>query len=128
MLDPNRSAGDDHLGGALVFIDEPELIRAIRAVAPNAQFVVLSEGTANAVGASAQSRPAMHLDSKLASLTRREQDVLMRVSTGETNAEIADAMGLARNTIKAYLQSVMRKLGARNRVEALAYARVYGML
>jgi DNA-binding NarL/FixJ family response regulator len=55
-------------------------------------------------------------------LTKREYDVLRLVAVGHTNPEIADRLGLARNTVKTYLQSAMSKLGARNRVEAIAKA------
>ncbi|MFL5913495.1 MAG: response regulator transcription factor [Gaiellaceae bacterium] len=61
-------------------------------------------------------------------LTRREYDILRRVAMGETNPEIAAALGLARNTVKTYLQRAMEKLGARNRVEALARANQLGIL
>lgn len=61
-------------------------------------------------------------------LTRREYEVLRRVAMGETNEEIARAIGLSRNTVKSYLQTVLEKLGARNRVEALARASEAGLL
>ena len=57
-----------------------------------------------------------------AGLTRREYEVLRLVAVGHTNPEIADELGLTRNTVKTYLQSAMSKLGARNRVEAFAKA------
>lgn len=55
-------------------------------------------------------------------LTRREYDVLRLVAMGYTNPEVADHLDLARNTVKTYLQAAMHKLGARNRVEAIAKA------
>lgn len=55
-------------------------------------------------------------------LTRREYEVLRRVAVGRTNPEIAEDLGIARSTVKSYLQSAMGKLGARNRVEAIAKA------
>ncbi len=61
-------------------------------------------------------------------LTRREYEILRRVAMGETNPEIAAALGLARNTVKTYLQRSMEKLGARNRIEALARANQLGIL
>jgi two-component system nitrate/nitrite response regulator NarL len=61
-------------------------------------------------------------------LTRREYDILRRVAMGETNPEIAAALGLTRNTVKTYLQRALEKLGARNRVEALARANQLGLL
>jgi DNA-binding NarL/FixJ family response regulator len=61
-------------------------------------------------------------------LTRREYDILRRVAMGETNPEIATALGLTRNTVKTYLQRTLEKLGARNRVEALSRANQLGIL
>jgi two-component system nitrate/nitrite response regulator NarL len=56
------------------------------------------------------------------SLSRREYDVVRLAPTGKTNLEIAQELGLARNTVKTYLQTAMQKLGARNRVEAVRRA------
>ena len=61
-------------------------------------------------------------------LTRREYQILRRVAMGETNQEIAAALGLTRNTVKTYLQRTMEKLVARNRVEALSRANQLGIL
>jgi len=61
-------------------------------------------------------------------LTRREYEILRRVSMGETNPEIAEATGLTRNTIKTYVQSALNKLGARNRIEALNRLNELGLL
>jgi two-component system, NarL family, nitrate/nitrite response regulator NarL len=61
-------------------------------------------------------------------LTRREHQILRRVAIGETNAEIAQVLGLATNTVKTYFQRALEKLGARNRVEAVTYAREIGLL
>jgi two-component system nitrate/nitrite response regulator NarL len=52
-------------------------------------------------------------------LTPREHEILRRAARGESNAEIAKAIFLAPTTVKSYLQSALRKLGARNRVEAV---------
>ncbi|MEU0500573.1 response regulator transcription factor [Nocardia sp. NPDC005998] len=61
-------------------------------------------------------------------LTRREYEILRRVAMGETNPEIAEVLGLTRNTVKTYLQRTLEKLGAHNRVEALARANQLGIL
>jgi two-component system nitrate/nitrite response regulator NarL len=47
---------------------------------------------------------------------------------GETNPEIAAAIGLSRHTVKAYVQAVLQKLGARNRVEAITRANQIGLV
>jgi two-component system nitrate/nitrite response regulator NarL len=52
-------------------------------------------------------------------LTPREHEILRRAARGESNVEIAGAIYLAPTTVKSYLQSALRKLGARNRVEAV---------
>ena len=61
-------------------------------------------------------------------LTRREYEVLRLAAQGRTNPEIAESTGLARNTVKTYLQSALHKLGARNRVEAIGKAGEAGLL
>jgi DNA-binding NarL/FixJ family response regulator len=55
-------------------------------------------------------------------LTAREEQVLVRVATGHTNAEIADDLYISLSTTKAHLASLMSKLGARNRVELAMWA------
>jgi DNA-binding NarL/FixJ family response regulator len=52
-------------------------------------------------------------------LTERESEVLAMASTGKRNREIADAMFLSVDTVKTHLQSAYRKLGVRNRTEAV---------
>ncbi|MGC0421917.1 helix-turn-helix transcriptional regulator [Embleya sp. AB8] len=61
-------------------------------------------------------------------LTPRETDVLAQVAVGRSNAEVAGALGLGAETVKSYLRSAMRKLGAHNRVEAVVAARAAGLL
>ena len=61
-------------------------------------------------------------------LTRREYEVLRLAAQGRTNPEIAETTGLARNTVKTYLQAALHKLGARNRVEAIGKASEAGLL
>jgi DNA-binding CsgD family transcriptional regulator len=61
-------------------------------------------------------------------LTPREVAVLEQVALGGTNADVAAALGLLHNTVKSYLKSAMRKLGASNRVQAIVEARSLGIL
>jgi DNA-binding CsgD family transcriptional regulator len=61
-------------------------------------------------------------------LAPREVDVLAWVAAGATNATAAARLGLRPETVKSYLRSAMRKLGARTRGEAVAAARRAGAL
>ncbi|MFJ8149949.1 response regulator transcription factor [Streptomyces sp. NPDC096048] len=58
----------------------------------------------------------------------REMDVLACVAAGATNAVAAERLGLRPETVKGYLRSAMRKLGARTRGEAVVAARRAGWL
>ena len=55
-------------------------------------------------------------------LTNREEEVLLTVAAGHTNAEIADELHVSLSTVKTHLASLMNKLGARNRVEIAMWA------
>ena len=55
-------------------------------------------------------------------LTAREEEVLVPVAQGRTNNEIASELYITPSTVKAHLASLMRKLGARNRVEVAMWA------
>jgi DNA-binding NarL/FixJ family response regulator len=61
-------------------------------------------------------------------LTDREREVLELVAEGATNAEIAAQLYLSRHTVKEHTSTVYRKLGARNRAEAVQLAQRIGLL
>ncbi|HEX9532365.1 MAG TPA: response regulator transcription factor [bacterium] len=55
-------------------------------------------------------------------LTAREQEILFKVTQGTTDREIAREMYVSETTVKSHVRSILRKLGARNRTQAVAYA------
>ena len=55
-------------------------------------------------------------------LTEREQEVLMCLTSGTTNKEIADALSISEKTVKSHLNSIFRKLHVSRRLEAILYA------
>ena len=60
--------------------------------------------------------------SAFAALTQQEKHVLLLVSEGKTNREIAKALFLGEGTVRNYVSSILSKLGVSNRAEAAAYA------
>lgn len=55
-------------------------------------------------------------------LTRRERDVLERLTRGQSNKEIARDLSMAPMTVAMHLTSIFRKLGVSNRLQAVAMA------
>lgn len=61
-------------------------------------------------------------------LSEREREVLRLLAGGRTNREIAGELYLALGTVKAHVNNVYRKLGAKNRAEAVSRARDLDLL
>ena len=83
-----------------------------------------------AIGQRSRASPSGYLNRELRDhgLTQREYEILRHVAKGDSNPEIASELGLARNTVKTYLQHTMEKLGAHNRVETIGRASELGNL
>jgi DNA-binding NarL/FixJ family response regulator len=60
--------------------------------------------------------------SAFAHLSQQEKHVLLLVSEGKTNREIAKLLFLGEGTVRNYVSSILSKLGVNNRAEAAAYA------
>ena len=61
-------------------------------------------------------------------LTAREIDVLMKISLGLSNHEIAKQLFLSQSTIKSHITAIFRKLNVDNRISAINFARENGLL
>ena len=61
-------------------------------------------------------------------LSEREREVLDLIAAGSTNREIAADLFLSPHTVKEHTSALYRKLGARNRAEAVQLAQRVGLL
>ena len=62
------------------------------------------------------------------SLTKREKDVLLLVTQGESNKSIAEKLVLSEVTVKSHLNSIFKKLNVTNRTQAVLVAMQMNLL
>ena len=110
-----------------------------RALAQGASGFLLKDAPANELAAAIRAVAAGRraIDPTLAAvaitegespLTSREHEVLATAASHDTAAEIAAKLHLSEGTVRNYLSSAIRKLGARNRREAIEEANQKGWL
>ena len=63
-----------------------------------------------------------------AGLTNRELEIIVEMTKGSTDREIAEKACLGESTVKSHIRSILRKIGARNRTQAVAYALRNGLM
>ncbi|MBY3555814.1 response regulator transcription factor [Modestobacter lapidis] len=113
-------------GFALKRADPDELVDAIRIVARGSSLV-LPELTRRLIAAQVPRRRPRG-PAALPDLTVREADVLRLVAGGLSNAEIAGQLHLSRETVKTHVSSVLLKLCARDRTQAVIAAYESGFM
>jgi DNA-binding NarL/FixJ family response regulator len=100
----------------------PELLTQAVHAAAEGDALIAPSITARLLTAFAGKRAGPPSAEPLEPLTSREEEILIPVAKGWTNHEIADEMHISVSTVKTHLASLMRKLGARNRVEIAMWA------
>lgn len=111
--------------GYVVKGSEPDdIARAIQAVARGQ--VVFGEQMATAVLAQATGRAPSGPAAAFPGLSSRETDVLTLLARGRSNADIAGTLFLSPKTVRNHVSSILGKLGAATRAEAVARARDAG--
>ncbi|AWE53127.1 LuxR C-terminal-related transcriptional regulator [Streptomyces sp. FB2] len=122
LLEAAESRPEPAEGGA-AWEQVREAHAALRALAPRIGDPALRAELLDAAGLL-----AVGSGPRAVQLAPREVDVLTCVAAGATNAAAAGRLGLRAETVKGYLRSAMRKLGAHTRGEAVVAARRAGLL
>lgn len=148
--EPHVALVDLFLGGE----SGPEICERLRAEAPAPRVLLMSGAggiapraarAAGAVGFISKDWPAPEIakivrmvgdgmevfrdttDPSAPTLTDRESEILGLIAGGATNREIAEALFLSPHTVKEHTSTLYRKLGARNRADAVQRAQRLGL-
>jgi|GEM_PF-970626 len=65
---------------------------------------------------------------KMPVLTNREKEILHLIAIGKTRKNIAAELCIQEDTVKKHLNNIYRKVGAKNKIEAVRNAEMYGLL
>lgn len=148
--EPHVALVDLFLGGE----SGPEVCERLRAQAPAPRVLLLSGAgrispraarAAGAAGFISKDAPASEIaklvklvgagktvftetaSSEVPALTERESEILAMIAGGATNREIASALFLSPHTVKEHTSALYRKLGVRNRAEAVQRSQRLGL-
>ncbi len=123
----------------LIMATKPRPCDLRKAVAAHATGFVRKDASPESIGAAirqvALGRKALDPDLAFATLdvpvnpmTQRERSVLRLAAAGAPTAEIANQLCLAAGTVRNHISSIISKVGARNRVDAIRIADSAGWL
>jgi DNA-binding NarL/FixJ family response regulator len=128
-FDPDEYVYEAIRAGASGFllkdVEPEELVDAIRVVAAGNALLgstVTQRLLERFAGASGAAPPSLD------GLTEREVEILRLVAGGLSNAEIAERLVVSETTVKTHVSAVLRKLGVRDRVQAVIAAYESGLV
>ncbi len=113
-------------GYLLKNIDADYLLDSLRRVM-NGDSVISAEMTKKLFAQFRQAPARVPAPPEAEKLTPRERELLVQLAVGLSNKEIARKLDIAESTVKIHLQSILKKLGLSNRVQAAIYAVGHGM-
>ena len=97
-------------GAMLKTADDARLVSAIRRIAAGEEYV------------SPDIRKLLSEDPPIPELSARQREILKSLTSGLTNKEIAQQLGIRRDSVEDHINTLFAKLGAANRTEAVAIA------
>ena len=112
-------------GFLLKDVEPTELVDAIRVVAAGNSLFGPAATTA---GRARSDGPEPLNEGALERLTEREREILRLLAGGLSNAELAEKLFLSETTVKTHVSAVLRKLGVRDRVQAVIAAYDAGLV
>ncbi|MFI6364123.1 response regulator [Nocardia sp. NPDC050630] len=116
-------------GGFLLKDTRPaELVEAIRVVASGEALLAPRVTRRLLDRFVAEMRPETAAMPDLADLTNREVEVLTLIAQAASNAEIAAKLDVTEGTVKSHVSAILRKLGLRDRVQAVVLAYDIGLV
>ncbi|MFI9385772.1 response regulator [Kutzneria sp. NPDC052558] len=114
-------------GFLLKSLPPEELITAVR-VAARGDALIDPSVTHRLIGRFATAVAPPPEPPELAQLTPREREVLLLVAKAHSNAEIAVQLHVGDETVKTHVSRILAKLGLRDRVHAVVYAHLNGLV
>jgi DNA-binding NarL/FixJ family response regulator len=116
-------------GFLLKDVQPAQLVDAIRVVAAG-EALLAPTVTRRLLDRFAQTLPETEAKPppELETLTERELEILKLLAGGLSNAELAERLFLSETTVKTHISSVLRKLGLRDRVQAVVLAYEAGLV
>ncbi|GAP06463.1 two component transcriptional regulator, LuxR family [Anaerolinea thermolimosa] len=117
------------IGYLLKDVSSSKLVEAIRA-ASRGEYFLLPAITAKVIAEfskiprSTSNRTPEMIDA----LSPRELEILLLVASGDSNKEIAEKLVISEGTVKNHLSSILSKLNARDRLQAVIRARELGII
>ena len=97
-------------GAILKNADNAQLVTAIRKVAKGGEFI------------SPEVRQQLAVDPPIPELTPRQKEILAAMTRGFTDRDIARQLGIRQDGVNDHVSTILRKIGAANRTEAVAIA------
>jgi DNA-binding NarL/FixJ family response regulator len=101
---------------------------ALRTIADGGRVFTMEQESAAASRLGSRARLAAEASRMIESLTPRQRQILEMIARGATASEMAAQAEISERSVRSHITALYRKLGVRNRVEAVGRAVLFGLL